>query len=176
MCIAGFTHGRGLPRPYSRLPRAAFEAPLESPSVAATNKDRLTPDPTRATEVLGGAPGSKLVHPNDHVDMCQSSNDVIPAAVQISWAVAITDELVPALAQLQAALETKSKEFWPVIKTGRTHLQDATPIRLGQEFKGYTGQIEESIRPASAAVAELTSVPLGGTAVGTGLNSHPRYP
>ncbi len=107
--------------------------------------------------------------------MCQSSNDVIPTAVQISWAVAITDELVPALAQLQAALETKSKEFWPVIKTGRTHLQDATPIRLGQEFKGYAGQIEESIRRARAAVDELTSVPLGGTAVGTGLNSHPRY-
>jgi fumarate hydratase class II len=115
------------------------------------------------------------VHPNDHVNMCQSSNDVIPTAVQISWAVAITDELIPALAQLQAALETKSKEFWPVIKTGRTHLQDATPIRLGQEFRGYAGQIEESIRRARGAVDELTSVPLGGTAVGTGLNSHPRY-
>src|SRR4029077_11195810 len=96
-------------------------------------------------------------------------------AIEISWAVAITDELVPALTQLQSALEAKSKEFWPVIKTGRTHLMDATPIRLGQEFTGYAGQIEESIRRARSAVDELTSVPLGGTAVGTGLNSHPRF-
>src|SRR6202158_4467056 len=129
----------------------------------------------RATEILGGKRGSKLVHPNDHVNLCQSSNDVIPTAIQISSAVAIADELIPALAQLERALETKSKEFWPVIKTGRTHLQDATPIRLGQEFKGYAGQIEESIRRARAALDELTSVPLGGTAVGTGLNSHPRF-
>jgi fumarate hydratase class II len=144
-------------------------------SGTSTNTNANEVIANRATEILGGAPGSKLVHPNDHVNMCQSSNDVIPTAVQISWAVAITDELIPALTQLQAALETKSKEFWPVIKTGRTHLMDATPIRLGQEFKGYAGQIEESIRRARGAVDELTSVPLGGTAVGTGLNSHPRY-
>ena len=129
----------------------------------------------RATEILGGKPGSKLVHPNDHVNLGQSSNDVIPTAIQVSWALAITDELVPALEQLQKSLEAKSEEFWPVIKTGRTHLQDATPIRLGQEFKGYAGQVEESIRRAKAAVDELASVPLGGTAVGTGLNAHPRY-
>src|SRR5947209_13263208 len=129
----------------------------------------------RATEILGGERGSKLIHPNDHVNLCQSSNDVIPTAIQISWAVAIADELIPALERLQKALEAKSKEFWPVIKTGRTHLMDATPIRLGQEFKGYAGQVEESIRRARGAVDELTSVPLGGTAVGTGLNSHPRY-
>jgi fumarate hydratase class II len=115
------------------------------------------------------------VHPNDHVNLGQSSNDVIPTAIQVSWAVAITDELIPALEQLQKSLEAKSEEFWPVIKTGRTHLQDATPIRLGQEFKGYAGQVEESIRRAKAAVDELASVPLGGTAVGTGLNAHPRY-
>src|SRR4029077_4919553 len=96
-------------------------------------------------------------------------------AIEISWAVAITDELVPALTQLQSALEAKSKEFWPVIKTGRTHLQDATPIRLGQEFKGYAGQIEESIRRARGAVDELARVPLGGTAVGTGINTHPQF-
>ncbi|HEX7264577.1 MAG TPA: class II fumarate hydratase [Candidatus Dormibacteraeota bacterium] len=129
----------------------------------------------RATEILGGKPGSKLVHPNDHVNLGQSSNDVIPTAIQVSWAVAIADELVPALELLQKSLEAKSVEFWPVIKTGRTHLQDATPIRLGQEFKGYAGQVEESIRRAKAAVDELASVPLGGTAVGTGLNAHPRY-
>jgi fumarate hydratase class II len=129
----------------------------------------------RATEILGGRPGSKLVHPNDHVNLGQSSNDAIPTAIQVSWAVAITDELVPALELLQKSLEAKSVEFWPVIKTGRTHLQDATPIRLGQEFKGYAGQVEESIRRAKAAVDELARVPLGGTAVGTGLNAHPRY-
>jgi fumarate hydratase class II len=100
---------------------------------------------------------------------------VIPTAIQISCAVAIADELIPALRLLERALEAKSKEFWPVVKTGRTHLQDATPIRLGQEFKGYAGQVEESIRRAQAAIDELAKVPLGGTAVGTGLNSHPQY-
>src|SRR3982075_1253409 len=129
----------------------------------------------RAPEILGGKPGSKLVHPNDHVNLGQSSNDVIPTAIQVSWALAITDELVPALEQLQKSLEAKSEEFWPVIKTGRTHLQDATPIRLGQEFKGYAGQVEESIRRAGTAIDELTRIPLGGTAVGTGINTHPQY-
>jgi fumarate hydratase class II len=129
----------------------------------------------RATEILGGERGSKLVHPNDHVNLGQSSNDVIPTSIQLSSAIAINTELIPALERLQRALETKSKEFWPVIKTGRTHLQDATPIRLGQEFRGYAGQAEESIRRARGAIDELTRIPLGGTAVGTGLNSHPQY-
>src|SRR6266550_1949240 len=97
----------------------------------------------RATEILGGERGSKLVHPNDHVNLCQSSNDVIPTAIQLAAAMALQEELVPALERLRRALEAKSKEFWPVIKTGRTHLQDATPIGLGQEFKGYAGQAEE---------------------------------
>jgi fumarate hydratase class II len=129
----------------------------------------------RATEILGGERGSKLVHPNDHVNLGQSSNDVIPTSIQLASAIAINTELIPALERLQRALETKSKEFWPVIKTGRTHLQDATPIRLGQEFRGYAGQAEESIRRARGAIDELTRIPLGGTAVGTGLNSHPQY-
>ncbi len=144
-------------------------------SGTSTNTNANEVIANRATEILGGKRGSKLVHPNDHVNLCQSSNDVIPTAIQVSSAVAIADELVPGLQQLQKALEAKSKEFWPAIKTGRTHLQDATPIRLGQEFKGYAGQIEESIRRARAALDELASVPLGGTAVGTGLNSHPRF-
>ena len=129
----------------------------------------------RATEMLGGERGSKLVHPNDHVNIGQSSNDVIPTSIQLASAIAINEELIPSLERLQRALEAKSKEFWPVIKTGRTHLQDATPIRLGQEFKGYAGQVEESIRRARGAIDELTRIPLGGTAVGTGLNSHPQY-
>src|SRR5437016_1813484 len=144
-------------------------------SGTSTNTNANEVIANRATEILGGERGSKLVHPNDHVNLCQSSNDVIPTAIQLAAAMAIQEELVPALERLQRALEAKSKEFWPVIKTGRTHLQDATPIRLGQEFRGYAGQVEESIRRARAAIDELTRVPLGGTAVGTGLNAHPRY-
>ena len=144
-------------------------------SGTSTNTNANEVIANRATEILGGERGSKLVHPNDHVNLCQSSNDVIPTAIQLAAASAIQDELIPALARLQRALEVKSKEFWPVVKTGRTHLQDATPIRLGQEFRGYAGQIEESIRRARAAVDELARLPLGGTAVGTGLNSHPQY-
>src|SRR2546421_1323123 len=144
-------------------------------SGTSTNTNANEVIANRASEILGGERGSKLVHPNDHVNLCQSSNDVIPTAIQLAAAMAIQEELVPALERLQRGLEAKSKEFWPVIKTGRTHLQDATPIRLGQELRGYAGQVEESIRRARAAVDELTRVPLGGTAVGTGLNSHPQY-
>jgi fumarate hydratase class II len=144
-------------------------------SGTSTNTNANEVIANRATEILGGERGSKLVHPNDHVNMCQSSNDVIPTAIQLASAMAVKDELTPALERLGRALDAKSKEFWPVVKTGRTHLQDATPIRLGQEFKGYAGQIEESIRRAQAAIDELARIPLGGTAVGTGLNSHPQY-
>jgi fumarate hydratase, class II len=144
-------------------------------SGTSTNTNANEVIATRATEILGGERGSRLVHPNDHVNLGQSSNDVIPTAIQLAAAMAIQDELIPALERLLKALEAKSKEFWPVVKTGRTHLQDATPIRLGQEFKGYAGQIEESIRRAKAAVDELARIPLGGTAVGTGINTHPQY-
>ena len=144
-------------------------------SGTSTNTNANEVIATRATEILGGERGSRLVHPNDHVNLGQSSNDVIPTAIQLASAMAIQDELIPSLERLHKALEAKSKEFWPVIKTGRTHLQDATPIRLGQEFKGYAGQIEESIRRAKAAIDELARIPLGGTAVGTGINTHPQF-
>src|SRR5438874_1146069 len=144
-------------------------------SGTSTNTNANEVIANRATEILGGERGSKLVHPNDHVNLGQSSNDVVPTAIQLAAAIAINDELLPALERLQRALEGKSKEFWPVIKTGRTHLQDATPIRLGQEFKGYAGQIEESVRRGRAAIDELSRVPLGGTAVGTGINTHPQF-
>jgi fumarate hydratase, class II len=124
-----------------------------------------------ATDRLGG----RKVHPNDDVNRCQSSNDTIPTAMQLAGTVAIEEVLLPGLERLQRALDAKAQEFWPVVKTGRTHLQDATPIRLGQEFRGYAGQVEESIRRARAARDELLSVPLGGTAVGTGINAHPDY-
>ncbi len=125
-----------------------------------------------ATERLGGSP---RVHPNDDVNRCQSSNDTIPSALQLSAAMAIEAGLLPALEQLHTALVAKEQELWPVVKTGRTHLQDATPVRLGQEFRGYAGQVEEAIRRARAAQVELLSIPLGGTAVGTGINAHPEY-
>ncbi|MBI3747264.1 MAG: class II fumarate hydratase [Chloroflexi bacterium] len=133
---------------------------------------------TNMNEVVAHLAASRLgarVHPNDDVNKCQSSNDAIPTALQLSAAVAIEEELIPALVDLQGALAAKADEFWGVVKTGRTHLQDATPIRLGQEFAGYAGQVEEAIRRAQAARAELLTVPLGGTAVGTGINAHPEY-
>ena len=119
--------------------------------------------------------GNRRVHPNDDVNKCQSSNDAIPTAMQLAAAMAIEEDLVPGLETLRGALDAKAEEFWPIVKTGRTHLQDATPIRLGQEFRGYAGQLEESIRRARSAQDELVIVPLGGTAVGTGINAHPGY-
>ena len=99
-----------------------------------------------ASQVLGDDLGSRIVHPNDHVNLSQSSNDVIPSAIQLAALIAIKEDLIPALQNLQGELKKKSDEFWPVIKTGRTHLQDATPIRLGQEFLGFAGQAEYGIR------------------------------
>jgi fumarate hydratase class II len=144
-------------------------------SATSTNTNANEVIAVRASEQLGGGRRDRRVHPNDHVNKCQSSNDVIPTAMQLAAAMAIDDELLPGLERLRAALAAKAEEFMPVVKTGRTHLQDATPIRLGQEFQGYTGQLEESIRRAKAAQAELVVIPLGGTAVGTGINSHPEY-
>ncbi len=123
----------------------------------------------------GGDVQAKKVHPNDHVNFGQSSNDVIPTALHLAAALAIKEELLPALQTLKASLDRKSKEFWGIIKTGRTHLQDATPIRLGQEFLGYAGQIERGIARVEQAQAELLEVALGGTAVGTGINTHPEF-
>ena len=135
---------------------------------------------TNMNEVVAHLAAARLgsdrkVHPNDDVNRCQSSNDTIPTALQLSAAMAIEEVLLPALERLHTALVAKEQAFWPVVKTGRTHLQDATPIRLGQEFRGYAGQVEESLRRARAAQAELLAVPLGGTAVGTGINAHPEF-
>ena len=130
----------------------------------------------RAIEILGGELGARTpVHPNDHVNLGQSSNDVIPTVIHISALKSIRDELIPALSGLQGDLERKAEEFMPVVKTGRTHLQDATPIRLGQEFQGYAGQIERGIKRLRHAEEELSEVALGGTAVGTGINMHPEF-
>jgi fumarate hydratase class II len=144
-------------------------------SGTSTNMNANEVIANRATEILGGERGSKLVHPNDHVNLCQSSNDVIPTAIHVAALVEIENRLIPALDRLDAALDLKAEEFWPVVKTGRTHLQDATPIRLGQEFRGYAGQIERGVRRLRRAQEELSEVALGGTAVGTGVNSHPKF-
>lgn len=129
-----------------------------------------------ANEALGGGLGTRTpVHPNDHVNKGQSSNDVIPTTIHLAAAVAIKDELLPAMKALEDALNAKSKEFWEVVKTGRTHLQDATPIRLGQEFKGYAGQLEFGQKRAEVALSEVSVLALGGTAVGTGIGMHPEF-
>jgi fumarate hydratase class II len=130
----------------------------------------------RAIQVIGGELGSKdPVHPNDHVNMGQSSNDVIPTAIHLSALISMQQDLLPALEKLRNALAEKAREFDDVIKTGRTHLQDATPIRLGQEFEGYAGQIGRGITRVYKAMDELAEVALGGTAVGTGVNTHPEF-
>ncbi len=129
-----------------------------------------------AIESLGGTIGSRTpVHPNDHVNKGQSSNDVFPSAIHLAAAVSIKDNLIPALQELENSLREKSTEFWGIVKTGRTHLQDATPIRLGQEFLGYAGQLELGRKRAEKALAELSVLALGGTAVGTGIGMHPEF-
>ena len=148
---------------------------FQTGSGTSTNMNANEVIANRASELLGGSRGSRKVHPNDHVNFGQSSNDVIPTAMHLSALVSIEDDLAPALKQLQAALQQKADEFMPVIKTGRTHLQDATPIRLGQEFLGYAGQIERGISRMRHAQEELSEVALGGTAVGTGVNTHPEF-
>ncbi|MBV9491441.1 MAG: class II fumarate hydratase [Verrucomicrobia bacterium] len=130
----------------------------------------------RCSQLVGKPIGSKdPVHPNDHVNMGQSSNDVIPTAIHIAVAESIRNELMPALEQLQRGFETKAQEFWEVIKIGRTHLMDATPVRLGQEFSGYAKQVEHGKLRAGNAIAAVEELALGGTAVGTGLNCHPEF-
>ncbi|MFT6673242.1 MAG: fumarate hydratase class II [Afipia broomeae] len=130
----------------------------------------------RASELLGGEPGTKKpVHPNDHVNMSQSSNDSFPTAMHIAAAERITHDLIPALTILLKALRQKEKAFAKIVKIGRTHTQDATPLTLGQEFSGYAAQVESGIARIRAAAKDLYPLAQGGTAVGTGLNSKPRF-
>ena len=130
----------------------------------------------RANELLGGERGQKApVHPNDHVNMSQSSNDSFPTAMHIAAASAIADDLLPALTHLHAALRAKQDEFAKIVKIGRTHTQDATPLTLGQEFSGYASQLHSGIARLRTAAKELYPLAQGGTAVGTGLNAKPRF-
>ena len=148
---------------------------FQTGSGTSTNTNANEVIANRASQLLGGDLGSRLVHPNDHVNMGQSSNDVIPTSIHLAALLAIQEDLIPGLENLATELEKKSDEFWPIVKTGRTHLQDATPVRLGQEFLGYAGQARYSIQRMQRAQEALAEVALGGTAVGTGVNTHPEF-
>jgi fumarate hydratase class II len=130
----------------------------------------------RASELLGGERGPKrLLHPNDEINLGQSSNDVFPTAMHVAAARALQSDVIPALDRLAAALAAKSEAFGGIVKIGRTHLQDATPLTLGQEFSGYVAQLEEARRALDAVLPGLYRLAIGGTAVGTGLNTHPEF-
>lgn len=150
---------------------------FQTGSGTSTNMNANEVLANRCCQFAGKPIGSKEpVHPNDHVNMGQSSNDIIPTALHVAVGESLRNGLLPALEHLHEALERKSLEFWEVIKIGRTHLMDATPIRLGQEFSGYARQVEFGLLRAGNALAAIEEVPLGGTAVGTGLNCHPEFP
>lgn len=129
----------------------------------------------RASELVGAEIGSKAIHPNDDVNYGQSSNDVIPTAMHVAALEAIENDVRPALVSLQDALAGKAEEFDDIVKTGRTHLQDATPVTLGQEFSGYATQISKGIDRLASVTPRVSELALGGTAVGTGLNTHPEF-
>ena len=149
---------------------------FQTGSGTSTNMNANEVIANRAIELLGGTRGDKqLIHPNDHVNMSQSSNDVFPTAIHISATEALVTDLLPAMKRLASALEKKSEEFADVVKPGRTHLQDAVPITLGQEFSGYASMIAHNIERIEKAKTSLLELPIGGTAIGTGLNAHPDF-
>ena len=148
---------------------------FQTGSGTSTNMNANEVIANRAGELLGGRLGDKTVHPNDHVNLGQSSNDVIPTAIHLAALEGIESRLVPALEELRSGLAEKAGAFKDVVKIGRTHLQDATPITLGQEFSGYASQIEHGLARLRHAEVSLGELPLGGTAVGTGLNTHPEF-
>jgi fumarate hydratase class II len=150
---------------------------FQTGSGTSTNMNANEVIANRAIQLLGGVVGSRTpVHPNDHVNLSQSSNDVIPTVIHVAGYLSLREKLIPALERLEAELHKKNRDFDEIVKTGRTHLQDATPIRLGQEFSGYATQAKKSITRAKSAMNILRELPLGGTAVGTGLNRHPEFP
>ena len=149
---------------------------FQTGSGTSTNMNANEVIRNRAIQMLGGNVGDKKpVHPNDHVNMGQSSNDVIPTAMHVAVLDSIEHRLIPALRKLQKALNLKAAEFASVVKIGRTHLQDATPVRLGQEFGGYARQVRLGISRLEKLRETLGELPLGGTAVGTGINTHPKF-
>ena len=145
---------------------------FQTGSGTSTNMNANEVISSRANELLGGKKGHRMpVHPNDEVNKCQSSNDVIPTAIHLAALEAFEHDLLPALEALAGGLERKAEEFKDVLKTGRTHLQDAVPVMLGQEFSGYAAQVRHAVARARAAMKHLEEVPIGGTILGTGLNA-----
>jgi len=149
---------------------------FQTGSGTSTNMNANEVIANRAAEIAGEGIGDRVVHPNDHVNFGQSSNDVIPTAMHVAALEAVEKDVIPALDTLRGALEEKEAEFDGIVKTGRTHLQDATPIRLGQEFSGYRTQVEKGLARVDDVRDHLSELALGGTAVGTGLNTHPEFP
>lgn len=149
---------------------------FQTGSGTSTNMNANEVIASRANELLGGKIGSKIpVHPNDHVNMGQSSNDVIPSCIHVAALEGLEKDLLPASKTLESSLSKKSKEFDRIVKIGRTHMQDATPVRLGQEFGGYASMISHGIRRITRTVDHLSELAIGGTAVGTGINTHPEF-
>ncbi|MBI2127441.1 MAG: class II fumarate hydratase [Thaumarchaeota archaeon] len=149
---------------------------FQTGSGTSTNMNANEIIANRATEILGGKKGGKtIVHPNDHVNMCQSTNDVFPTAMHLAAMEVVKKDLLPSMKSLESSLKKKAKEFESIVKAGRTHLQDAVPITLGQEFSGYASMITHGIRRIEICLPHLSELPIGGTAVGTGLNAHPKF-
>lgn len=148
---------------------------FQTGSGTSTNMNANEVIANRAGELLGGRLGDRSVHPNDQVNLGQSSNDVIPTTIHIAALEALEHHLVPSLVELQNSLQVKAAQFEPVLKIGRTHLQDATPVRVGQEFGGYASQVAHAIARLRNAEKFLAEMPLGGTAVGTGINTHVEF-
>lgn len=148
---------------------------FQTGSGTSTNMNANEVIANRAIEIHGGKRGDKSIHPNDHVNRGQSSNDVIPTSIHIAALDGIVHDLIPALSELHQELSGKAREFDAILKIGRTHLQDATPIRLGQEIGGYASQVEHGIQRLRNIEAHLGELALGGTAVGTGINTHPEF-
>jgi len=149
---------------------------FQTGSGTSTNMNANEVIANRANEILRGRRGVyRPVHPNDHVNLCQSSNDVFPSAIHIASVPLLQEKLLPAMRGLHQTLKDKGREFHPILKIGRTHLQDAIPMRLGQEFEGYARQTELGIHRIQNAMVSLYELPLGGTAVGTGANTHPLF-
>lgn len=148
---------------------------FQTGSGTSTNMNANEVIANRATQLLGGEPGSKLVHPNDHVNMGQSSNDVIPTAIHVSAYLAVEETLLPGLYHLKQTIEAKADELDDVVKTGRTHLMDAMPIRMSQELSGWAYQVGQGLERIHDVLPRLAALAQGGTAVGTGLNAHPEF-
>ncbi len=174
--IAAFKNGYDTPEAHEMMRHFPIDI-FQTGSGTSTNMNMNEVISNLAAQAAGKPIGARdPIHPNDHVNMGQSSNDTFPTAMQVAAAIAIKDQLIPAMHNLARALKAKAKAWNKIVKIGRTHLMDATPIRLGQEFSGYAAQAEYCVKRAERAMTRLAeNLPIGGTAVGTGINTHPKF-